>query len=301
VFGKTPSLDAIGEVRLSDLAAKMDSLEAQIASLSHKVQEIRSLVGPVGVAFPDGNLLTQTIHGLKYFVDPDDLIITPQMIVYRQWEADLSQLFYQLCNRDTVFVDVGANFGYFTVLAANIIGQSGQGKVFAFEPNPKLAALLRKNIEINWSIAPIAFFEAAAADVTGEVVLHVPKDHSANASLTAPDETTCDSEYVRAMRLADALPRDVAIDLMKIDVEGHELTVLKGARDVIDRSGNLHLIMEWSRKQMQQAGSDANEIFALLGGFRPYRIELGQPAKAHPESREWLMAQDYTDVLFART
>lgn len=299
MFGKTPSPDIIGE-RLLGLAAKMDSLEGQIANLSLEVQNIRSLVGPFGVAFPDGNLLTQTIHGLKYFVDPDDLIITPQMIVYRQWEADLSQLFYQLCNADTVFVDVGANFGYFTVLAANIIGQSGEGRVFAFEPNPKLATLLRRNIEINWSIAPIVFFEAAAADLTGEVVLHVPKDHSANASLTAPDEVTCDSERVRAMRLADALPRDLAINVMKIDVEGHELTVLKGAQDVIERSSDLNLIMEWSRKQMQQAGCDANEILTLLDGFTPYRIELGQPAKAHPESRDWLMAQDYTDVLFAR-
>lgn len=282
------------------LLDKISSLESSVAKISDKMNEIRQLVGPFAATFPDGAMLTQSIHGLKYFVDPEDMVITPNMVIYRQWEADLSNVFRYLCKSDAVVVDIGANIGYFTVLAASLIGNMGSGKVYAFEPNPKLARLLEQNIEINWSIAPVYFNEMALADYAGEVSLHIPRAHGANASLSAPDEYACDSVTVNVKKLDDALPKDVEVDLMKIDVEGHEASVLRGAREVISRSPNLRLIMEWSRKQMDQAGVDRDEFAAILEGFTPYRIEVGSAPFDHPESFEWLLDQEYTDVLLTR-
>ncbi|MEQ1539180.1 MAG: FkbM family methyltransferase [Sphingorhabdus sp.] len=279
---------------------KLLQLEQKLDYVTAKVDELRLLVGPFGVTLADGSLLTQTIHGVKFFLDPDDLIITPQMVIYRQWEADLSDLFHRLCTPDTVLVDVGANFGYFTVLGANLIGNRGSGQVFSFEPNPKLAALARRNLEINWSMAPIEFHEKAVADFSGNVTLHIPQGHGANASLSAPDQFDCEACVVPAVRLDDVLPADLAIDLLKIDVEGHEIGVLRGAQNMIARSPNLHLVMEWSQRQMQQAGIDPAMIVKMLDGFTPHRIEIGSDPLAHPESFEWLMSQDYTDALFVR-
>lgn len=282
------------------LMQKLLQLEQKLDYVTAKVDELRLLVGPFGVTLADGSLLTQTIHGVKFFLDPDDLIITPQMVIYRQWEADLSDLFHRLCTPDTVLVDVGANFGYFTVLGANLIGNRGSGQVFSFEPNPKLAALARRNLEINWSMAPIEFHEKAVADFSGNVTLHIPQGHGANASLSAPDQFDCEACVVPVVRLDDVLPADLAIDLLKIDVEGHEIGVLRGAQNVIARSPNLHLVMEWSQRQMQQAGIDPAMIVKMLDGFTPHRIEIGSDPLAHPESFEWLMSQDYTDALFVR-
>lgn len=283
-----------------DLEAKLARLERTLDLVLAKVGEVRQLVGPFSSAFPDGSILTQTIYNLKYFIDPDDLIIAPQMIIYRQWEADVSQAFHQLCRDDTVFIDVGANFGYFTVLGASIISNRGTGRVFAFEPNPKLAELVLRNVEINWSMAPVAFHQAAVTDAPGEVQLFIPKGHGANASLSRPDKIESLAVTVPAVRLDDAIPADIPIDLMKIDVEGHELAVLRGARGIISRSPNLHLIMEWSRQQMLEAGIDPATVLAELEGFTPHRIELGSPPLAHPETMAWLMEQDYLDVIFVR-
>jgi FkbM family methyltransferase len=282
------------------LLEKIDAIERKLELISSRTQEVRQLVGPFAATFPDGSLLTQTIQGLKYFVDPDDLIITPQMVVYRQWEADLSALFQRLCTPESVLVDVGANFGYFTVLGASLIGNKGSGQVFSFEPNPKLAALLRRNLEINWSMAPVTFCEAAVADEAGEVTLHVPRGHGANASLSPPLDMDCEVCQVPAVRLDSELPNDLVVDLMKIDVEGHETGVLRGAREVIARSPNIHLVMEWSQRQMREAGVDPAEIKTMLEGFTPHRIELGSPPLAHPESFDWLMSQEYTDTLLVR-
>jgi FkbM family methyltransferase len=285
---------------LAALMLKMESIDKKIDALLSQVNEVRQLVGPFAATFPDGSLLTQTIHNVKYFIDPDDLVIAPQMVIYRQWEADLSQIFYHLCDEDSVFVDVGANFGYFSILAANLISNRRSGRVFAFEPNPKLAALLRRNIEVNWSIAPVMLAEAAVTDVVGEVTLHVPVAHGANASLTASPDHDCTPVIVPAIRLDDAIPADTSVDIIKIDVEGHELSVLRGARAVIARSPKLHLIMEWSRKQMAEAGIDPAAVIAELEGFTPHRIELGSQPLAYPETFDWLLAQDYADVLFVR-
>ncbi len=149
-------------------------------------------------------------------------------------------------------------------------------------------------------MAPITFHEAAVADFSGEVVLHIPPGHGANASRSAPVEFDCEERCVPAVRLDDILPSELVVDLLKIDVEGHEAGVLRGAREVIARSPNLRLIMEWSQRQMKQAGVNTAEIVEILDGFTPHRIEIGSTPLAHPESFEWLMAQDYADVLFVR-
>lgn len=296
----TAQPQVVEEKHLSNLISKIEHLEHKLNQMTAQIAEVRSLVGPFAATFPDGSMLTQTIHGVKFFVDPDDLIITPQMVVYRQWEADLSQIFRRFCTPQTVLVDVGANFGYFTILGANLIGNTGDGRVFAFEPNPKLAALVRRNIEINWSMAPINFIEAAVADFAGEVSLHIPAGHGANASLSAPEEMDCIKQTVPVTSLDAALPTDLQVDLMKIDVEGHEAGVLRGAKGVIARSPNLHLILEWSPRQMRQAGVEPAEFCRLLEGFTPHRIELGSDPLDHPESFDWLLSQDYADVLFRK-
>lgn len=284
----------------TELLAAIATLSQRLDDVTRLVRETRQLVGPFAVPFPDGSLLTQTIHGLKYFLDPDDLITTPQMVIYRQWEADISQMFRSLCRPDSVVVDIGANFGYFSVLAANLIGTGGGGQVIAFEPNPSLCTLLRRNRDINWSIAPVVLHEIALGEGDKQLVLHVPKCRGANGSLSPPEGMACDEIPVQVRRLDDVLPPNLAVDIMKIDVEGHEATVLRGAQAVMARSPDLHIILEWSRTQMKAAGISPQDVLSLLDGFVPHRIALGSGPVEHPQSIAWLMEQDYTDVLFAR-
>lgn len=284
----------------AELLEAIAGLNNRLDDVARMARETRQLVGPFAAPFPDGWLLTQTIHGLLYFVDPNDLIIAPQMVVYRQWEADISELFRRLCHPDSVVVDIGANFGYFSILAASIIGTSSNGQVISFEPNPSLCKLLKRNREINWSIAPITLHEIALGESDDQLILYVPKEHGANGSLSAPAGMECTKIPVNVKPLDSIVPHDLAVDIMKIDVEGHEATVLRGAQEVIARSPNLKLILEWSRKQMGDAGIAPEDVLALVEGFTPHRIVLGSGPFDHPESIEWLMAQDYADVLFVR-
>src|SRR5579863_3318673 len=285
-------------------------LQSDIRAIAATVADIRSLVGPFGALLPDGNMLVQTLFGNKYIIDPLDLIIAPNLIVYRQWEAELSAFFNMALTPDTVFVDVGANFGYFTCLAGSRIGLSGTGRVFAIEPNPKCAELLRKNVLINWSMCPVEVFQNAVAERECTLELIVPKNRAANAHLgpsgDRPLEPYQDIFEVSVRPLDSIIPEGKVVDLMKIDVEGHEFAALSGARAVISRSPDIRIVMEWSPGQMKNAGYTAVRVYELLRehDLRAYRLPSGGSFDGAGASEKIsvsdLSAMSYDNILLTR-
>lgn len=288
---------------LQDMNAQLAAIRGQLKELREAVADVRGLVGPFGVRIDDDQLLVQTLFGLKYLVDPHDLIMTPQLIVYRQWEADLSRFFNTKVHPDTVFVDIGANFGYFTCLAGSRIGPSGTGRVYAMEPNPKMVKLLRANTSINWSMCPIEVHPVALGAVDRIVQLCVPSDRAANGSLTVGDAGSEQLVDVPMRRLDDLIPAGTAVDLIKLDVEGHEYGVLVGASRVIAESPSIQIVMEWSSRQMIDAGYS---IDAMLGqidnmGLRMMRLpEQAERKDYEPYPVHTLDAYSYDNVLLVK-
>lgn len=274
------------------LEARFAAMEARLSGMERTLREIRQLVGPFGVPIGTEELLVQTIHQVKYLVPARDMVMTPQLVVYRQWEAQLSALLPRLCPPGAVFVDVGANFGYFTCLLAARLGRETGSRVIAIEPNPDLLRLLRVNVDINWSGAPVRIEPLAVADTFGEMVLTIPDDCSANGTL-APIEAvgrTLRTHRVPVVRLDDLLRDEPRVDLVKIDVEGFEPAVLRGAPETLARPG-VRLVLEWSAPQLRAAGFDPMEAPALLeaAGFRIFDAEAGpDPASGAP-----LMTADF--------
>ena len=238
------------------------------------LREIRSLVGPFGTLFPDGTMLIQTLHGLKYFIDPSDEIMAPQLVVYRQWEPDLSSFIISSVTSDTVFVDIGANFGYFTCLAASKIGSNGTGRVISVEPNPAMQRLLRKNVRINWSLGPIEIHNCAIADRTGFVEFVVPNGRAANASVVASPAAQDDGRFIVPSQSLDELLKGAKVDLIKVDVEGFETAVLRGANNTLRKSAEVQIVLEWSLAQMQTAGFVAEDLMKVIADqqFTAYHL-----------------------------
>jgi len=287
---------------VDNIMARLTNLERDLEKVSIVTSEMRALVGPFGVPLPGDLMLVQTLHGTKYIIDPNDRIMAPQLIIYRQWEADLSALFLLNVDKDSVVVDVGANFGYFTCLAGSRIGNSGSGFVTAVEPNPKLLALLRDNCRINWSMAPIHIHGCAAGNEPGIATLSIPRNGAANASLSklAGDNDQVDVEIIT---IDSIIPSDISVDIMKIDVEGHELAVLKGAKSTIDRSPSINIVMEWSVPQMHAAGVSTREMISGLQDLAliPKRIpQSGMLPDAVPMSWDNLASLEYDNIILSR-
>jgi FkbM family methyltransferase len=147
---------------------------------------------------------------------------------------------------DTCFIDVGAHNGLMSIYAA----RKGAAKVFAFEPNPAMFELLEMNIKLNGcaNITPIAL---ALSDVQGTVSMETDDQNSGAAHISA--SATADIRDI-AMDTLDHIARAKGIrhaNVMLIDVEGHELNVLRGAEKLI-AANTPDLIIEYDPADVDQ-------------------------------------------------
>lgn len=269
-------------------------IEAKLNVIDQKLDQLISLVGPFGVSMQDNTTLVQTIYNTKYYIPCDDDIMTPQLIIYRQWEKNVSEFLLSKVNSETVFLDIGANFGYFSCLIASKIGAGNLGRVYAFEANPKMTNLLRRNIEINWGMAAVDVHEIAVTEKAGVLQLNIPKKHLANASLGQMGAgVEVDVVNVEADSIDNLLHSLERVDLVKIDVEGVEYLVLKGMVNTIDNNPNIKIIMEWSAGQMHDAGIRKDDIldFICERGFKIYEIETNTEL-----TREQCLSLDYGNL-----
>jgi FkbM family methyltransferase len=178
---------------------------------------------------PFEDRLAADVGGWRYGCDLRNVIAREACLTGRTAPAETAAVLAAL-PRGGTFVDVGANWGYFTLVAAHAVGPNG--RVLALEPDPRMAAELRGNVARN-GIAHVTVLEAAASEGAGEAVLAGYAEADRNrgvSSLVAVPAGDAPSFAVRTARL-DALMDEHGIaraDLVKIDVEGAEELVLRG-------------------------------------------------------------------------
>jgi FkbM family methyltransferase len=145
------------------------------------------------------------------------------------------------------FVDVGAHIGYFTLAAAKKVGPDG--RVIALEPTPSSAAVLRRNVAMNGFEGRVSVIEAAASAVSGSGTL-VQSASTPMWNTLEPDtlEDTVEGISVCTVTIDDVLRGEQwpPVHVLKLDVEGHEQSVLTGAKETLSRYPDLEIIFEAS-------------------------------------------------------
>jgi FkbM family methyltransferase len=154
------------------------------------------------------------------------------------FEADELAYFRRQLKPGDVVLDVGANAGLYTIIAARMVGE--QGHVYAFEPGEAIE-LLRHNVALN-RLNNVTIIPAAVSNTTGTASFGVATDNamSSLAKTDRADQTIAHWTEVKTMRLDDAI-KDYGIDrvdFIKVDVEGAEALVFEGARDLLARDKN---------------------------------------------------------------
>lgn len=177
-----------------------------------------------------------TIIG-RLWMHGDDKLMTPVVTQHGFWEPELGNLLQRTLKQDMTFVDVGANIGYFSVMAAGLVGP--EGRVVSVEPEPGNLALLTANLwrngHRNATIAPTAVYS-----YSGELVFVVPEISRAAGHL---DPGATEGTRVPCVAVDDLLEGQ-RIDFMKIDAEGADLEVLRGAATVLENSPDVTVIVE---------------------------------------------------------
>ncbi|MBS1810944.1 MAG: FkbM family methyltransferase [Acidobacteria bacterium] len=166
-------------------------------------------------------------------------------------EQGTDTLFNRLLHKGAVVIDVGANIGYYTRIASNLVGQEGQ--VLAFEPSPKALSVLKLN---TGDLGNVQIFPVALSDSEGEVRFYVRKN-GGTSSLSADSGA---QQVLVKMTTLDHLPINVQqVDFIKIDVEGFEPDVLRGAQSVIKRFRPI-VYLEYFEHYAEQRGF-ASSVF----------------------------------------
>lgn len=218
---------------------------------------------------------TKTIFGGEIYCDNSEAI---GRAIFKNgiYELPVSELLWRLLPKGGSFIDVGANIGYFSCLAANKI--KGQGHILAYEPSDSLYIRLAKNLE-PYNIVKIK--KAAVSNKQGTAMLYFPADFESNNGI-ATLEFFEESSYSISVDLVK-LDQEIAykIDVLKVDVEGHELNVLEGARKILEDRRVDHIVFEdhsvESSNVTKLLDSFGYQIFSIGWDFHGVNIRhLGQ-------------------------
>jgi FkbM family methyltransferase len=178
------------------------------------------------------------------------------------WEPHVTAAFQALLGRGDICVDVGANIGYNALLAAQLVGP--EGHVYALEPSTETHESLLENLELNGA-RNVTALRVAAGAADGEVLLHDrPEGQSVRSSVGEIDESLPAESLVSVpvQTVASLIhPSDAArLRLVKIDVEGFELEVLRGVQPVFELGGRPALIAELHRGHVDETVSFLLEL-----------------------------------------
>ena len=185
------------------------------------------------------------------------------------WEPYETSLVLQLLQPGHVFVDVGANIGYFSLLAATRVGDSGT--VYAFEPDPSNYALLMASAKHNGLAHIICAEQAGLAETAGEAKLYLSEDNLGDHQIFATDHSR-ESKAINLLRGSDYLgSRIQRLDVLKVDTQGSEFGVIQGLMPLLLRLDMPpRIIIELTPFSLRQCGSSGVALITLLS-------ELGQP------------------------
>lgn len=185
------------------------------------------------------------------------------------FEPGTTLLIRELLAPGDTFVDIGAHIGWYTTIGSMRVGQ---GHVVAFEPFASNALALNENLELN-HCANVRVMEVALGSEEGMLAIAPAGDES--GGVTALDWVSMAASRrveVPMVALDDIGVGLSAIALMKIDVEGWEAQILRGALKTLSRTK--YVIIEVNHENLEKAGSSQEEIFNLLrsAGFTRFLL-----------------------------
>lgn len=181
----------------------------------------------------------------KMILDEDsymDLSLYREFVERGLYETQITKYIVDNLHRGGTFVDIGANSGYFSLLASKLVGDGGS--VFSFEPFPDTFHRLERNIRLN-EANNVILFRTALSSCDGKAKLHVSRSSDGLNSLKYIPLTK-ESVEVYVQKL-DNVCNEKSVDMIKIDAEGSELDIIQGATLTLMKNKDLKIIYEVNR------------------------------------------------------
>ncbi len=208
-----------------------------------------------------------SINGWKMNIHWDDPGISAELALFKTHEPLSTQILSRLLSKGDYCLDIGANLGYYVLLTAGIVGETGN--VIAVEPHPENFNVLQKNASIN-KLSNVEYRNIACSNYDGTAFMKTSKQ--SNWHMIASEKTVLEngeSGFEVEARKVDTLAKSFTrLDFMRMDVEGHENEVIEGAHTTIE-TFQPALFMEF---HPTLAGKD--KVLELLAKLKNYDYEI---------------------------
>jgi FkbM family methyltransferase len=219
-------------------------------------------------------------QGCKMYVDPTDVGIVSHLLADGVYEPRTTALFKSLLKTGMVVFDIGANFGYYGLIAAQVVGSTG--KVYALEPEPNNFRLISSNIKVN-GFSNMIPLQVAVSNEKGRATLFLDKTnlgaHSVHHGNVLEAGGAAEVEATTLDSLVESRIVTERVDLITMDVQGAEGLVFEGAEQTLRRN-NVKVLMEFWPYGLRNIGTDPRDLIRKIYdyGFAVTLIdEPGQP------------------------
>ena len=255
------------------------------------------------------------IQGSKMYIDVHNK--SPEMRkTFQAYASNLihekatTDLFKKTVKEGDVIVDLGANIGYFTLLAARLVGD--KGRVYAFEPEPRNYDYLVKNIELN-NYNNISSVQKAVSDKNGKTKLYICSYDTGHHTINqyegieaykpdSIDNNSIDDKKdfieIETVTLDSFLKdKEKLIDIIKMDVEGAEVLALSGMDRTLRENKNLKMFVEFFPLLIKEMGSSSKEFINKL--LEDYRFSISIVPDDYDASRGGFIRVNSIDELMS--
>ena len=268
-------------VHFAVLAAMVHFGSEEILRLSADVNRLTNIV--IGQLDADGRLALQPVcepeagdiihvNGMGYFqlTDPKDYI-QAKLVCEHRYEWEVLDLIEKHAKIASTVVDAGAYIGTHTLVMARSVGP--EGHVYSFEPVASVADQIRRNVQLNGLTNVSVVGKALGNATTAGFMLDPGRvqakactlDDIENGKLGCNQENVARDAPFEMVRLDDFELQNVS--LLKIDVEGHEMDVLKGGRQTIEREKPIIIIEVWEDVRRAALGNTRDEVLRYIEGL----------------------------------
>lgn len=209
------------------------------------------------------------IQGNKMVLDKNDSLCLSIKGIYEPFGTETVK---KLIKEGDTVLDLGANIGYYALIFAKLVGETG--KVFAFEPEPTNFDLLKKNVELN-GYKNVVLIQKAVLNKKGKVKFYIRDDNKIGSSIyNREDSDKCIT--VESISL-DEYFKDYSgkIDFIKVDVEGAEKYVLKGMHNLLNKNKTINIFTEFYPAGFEKCKTEPKEYLNALikHNFKLYNID----------------------------
>jgi len=271
-----------GSQQFSDIEKSLkNSDERKLIDTLNKIKE-----GPI-----------TTTDGINMYLEPSDYAVSGFLAVQKIWEPFETYLFKKFIKKNTVFIDIGAHIGYYSLLCAS---KAKQGQIISFEPVPANFKIFEKNISLNnfQNINPI---KKAISNQNESSLLYLSAESNTGDNRFFSDDFTEEKTQRKNIKILciglDHFLEQSQLEpnIIKMDIQGGEMLALKGMKKTLKSVSSLVLFSEFWPRGISATGESPEEFLEILAENEFNIFEINEKKKKLEKKSNSKLIKDYTN------